>query len=331
MVQQRKLGNTLTVSPIGFGAMALTGYYGGIGDKDAIKTIQHALDIGVNFIDTADAYNNGQNEEIVGQALANNRQNAILATKFGIVFGEGETGTEVPTNWGYSLTINGTPAYVKRSLDASLTRLNTDYIDLWYLHFPDPNTPIEETVAAMAEGVQAGKVRHLGLSNVSGDQLRRAHAVHPIAAVQCEYSLFQRDAEKDILPVTQELGIGFVPWSPLGAGFLSNFAGDSQQSLDSSDFRNNIPRFQGNNLKQNVDRFAPLHDIASNLNITPAQLSLAWLLQQDDSIVPIPGTRKPHRIDENLAAANVTLNAEQLAEIDTLFPVGLAVGTTLIG
>ncbi len=330
MAASRKLGRELTVSPLGYGAMALAGYYGGIEEDNAVKTIQHALDIGVNFIDTADAYSNGQNEQLVGRAIRDRRQEAIVATKFGIVFEEGQSGSEVPTNWGFSLSINGTKNYALQALDGSLKRLNTDYVDLWYAHYPDPAVPIEETVGAMAEAVQAGKARFLGLSNVTGDQLRRAHAVHPIAAIQYEYSLFQRNAEEDILPVARELGVGFVPWSPLGAGFLSSFAGDSQQTLDANDFRNSNPRFQGENLKKNVDRFAPLQEMAAELNISPAQLALAWLLHQDDTIVPIPGTRKPHRIEENLAAAEVALSAAHLAKIEELFPAGLAIGKTLL-
>jgi aryl-alcohol dehydrogenase-like predicted oxidoreductase len=310
--------------------MALAGYYGDVRDDDAVDTIRHAIDTGMSFIDTADAYNNGQNEQLVGRAIAGRRSEVVLATKFGIVFEAGKTGTELPTNWGYSLTINTSPEYMQDALDASLKRLNTDYIDLWYAHYLQPDVPVEEIVGAMARAVTAGKVRYLALSNVTGEQLRRAHAVHPIAAVQNEYSLFQRNAEQDILPVTRELRVGFVPWSPLGAGFLSNFASGEMQSLDGSDFRNNNPRFQEANLKQNLDRFAPLREIAATLNITPAQLALAWLLHQGEQIVPIPGTRKAHRIDENAAAASVRLTPEQLADIEQRFPAGLAVGKTLL-
>jgi aryl-alcohol dehydrogenase-like predicted oxidoreductase len=329
-LKQRTLGQSLQVSTLGFGAMALAGYYGDIRDDDAVKTIQHALDIGVNFIDTADAYNNGQNEQLVGQAIAGRRYEAVVATKFGIVFEPDWSGTELPTNWGYSLTINNRPEYMQHALDASLKRLNTDYIDLWYAHYLEPSLPVEEVVGLMSEAVNAGKVRYLALSNVTGEQLRKAQSVHPIAAVQNEYSLFQRNAEEDILQATQEFGVGFVPWSPLGAGFLSNFASGEMQKLDQNDFRNNNPRFQAENLKQNVDRFAPLQELAAQLSITPAQLALAWLLHQGEHIVPIPGTRKTSRIDENAAAAEVQLSAEQLAEMNRLFPAGLALGKTLL-
>lgn len=331
-MQQRTLGTQgLKVSAIGYGAMVLEGYYGGIDEAQSIATLRAALDQGVNFIDTADGYGGGQNETLVGKAIAGRREDVVLATKFGIVFEPGQTGSEVPTNWGYSLTINGKPDYVRHSLDQSLKRLNTDRIDLWYLHFPDPNVPIEDTVGAMAEAVQQGKVRHLGLSNVTGDQLRRAERVHPIAAVQNEYSLFQRLPEADVLPVTKELGVGFVPWSPLGAGFLSSFAAGQIEAVPEGDFRNNNPRFQSGNLQANLDRFAPVRGIAENLGITPAQLALAWLLHQGEQIVPIPGTRQAARIAENAAAANVHLSADHLAQIDTRFPAGLAQGKTLLG
>jgi aryl-alcohol dehydrogenase-like predicted oxidoreductase len=329
-MQQRLLGNSLRVPALGFGAMALAGYYGDVRDEDAMHTIQHAIERGVTFIDTADAYNNGQNEQLVGRAIAGRRNEVILATKFGIVFEPDFPGTDLPTNWGYSLKINTRPDYMQRALDASLTRLGTDYLDLWYAHYIEPGVAIEEVVGAMADSVKAGKVRYLALSNVTGEQLRRAVAVHPIAAVQNEYSLFQRNAEQDILPTTRDLGVGFVPWSPLGAGFLSNFAGGQQQSLSQTDFRNNNPRFQTENLQQNVDRFAPLRGLAEEMHITTAQLALAWLLHQGDHIVPIPGTRKPERIDENASAADILLTGEQLERINQLFPAGLALGKTLL-
>ncbi len=329
-MQQRQLGNHLKTSAIGYGAMVLEGYYGGIEREASIQTMQFAIANGVNLIDTADAYGNGHNETLVGQAIQGRRDQVVLATKFGIVFEADVDGSEVPTNWGYSLKINGQPAYVRRAIDGSLKRLNTDYIDLWYAHFPDPNVPIEETVGAMAEAVMQGKVRHLGLSNVTGEQLRRAHRVHPIAAVQNEYSLFQRNAEADVLAATKELGVGFVPWSPLGAGFLSSFAGNESQALAADDFRNNNPRFQGANLRENQDRFAPLRQLADELGITPAQLALAWLLHQDDQIVPIPGTRKTTRILENAGAAAVHLTVDHLQWIEQRFPPGLALGKTLM-
>jgi aryl-alcohol dehydrogenase-like predicted oxidoreductase len=331
-MQQRQLGNQgLSVSAVGYGAMVLEGYYGGIEWQESIKTVQQALDLGVNFIDSSDAYGGGKNEEMIGQAIAGRRQEVILATKFGIVFEPQWSATEVPTNWGYSLNINGTPEYARHTIDQSLKRLNTDYIDLWYIHFPDPSIAIEETVGAMAEAVHAGKVRYLGLSNVSGEQLRRANTIHPISAVQNEYSLFQRTPEADILPTAQALGVGFVPWSPLGAGFLSNFASGEMNQVPEGDFRNNNPRFQAENIQQNIDRFAPLRDIAEELKVSVAQLAIAWLLHQGKRIVPIPGTRKASRIAENAASTNIQLSAEHLAILNERFPSHLAIGKTLLG
>lgn len=323
---QRQLGaNGPTVSSLGYGAMVLEGYYGGIEDATAVTTIQAALDLGVTLIDTADAYGNGHNEKLVGAALrGRDRTGVTLATKFGIVF-DGTPATELPTGWGYSLQINGRPDYVRKSLERSLQTLSVDHIDLWYAHYPDPAVPIEETVGAMAEAISAGKVRHLGLSNVTAEQVRRAHAVHPIAAVQNEYSLWRREAEVELLPTLRELGIGFVPWSPLGAGFLAGTT-----SVGAGDFRTNNPRFTGENGQQNADRFAPLHAVAAELGISSAQLALAWVLHQGDDIVPIPGTRKPERIAENLAAAQVALSREVLARIEAVAPRGAAVGGTLL-
>jgi aryl-alcohol dehydrogenase-like predicted oxidoreductase len=323
----RRLGsNGLMVAPLGYGAMVLEGYYGDVEDVQAIRTIQAALDLGVTMIDTADGYGNGHNERLVGQAIAGRkREDIVVATKFGIVF-DGTPATELPTGWGYSLWINGRPEYVRKSLDRSLQTLGLDYIDVWYAHYADPAVPIEETVSVMAEAVQAGKVRVLGLSNVTAEQVRRAHDVHPISAVQNEYSLWRREAEVELFPTLHELGIGFVPWSPLGAGFL---AGTTH--VAAGDFRTNNPRFTGDNATRNADRFAPLHDLAQELGITSAQLALAWVLHQGEQIVPIPGTRKPARIAENLAAANVRLTAEHLARIDAIAPRGAAVGGTLIG
>lgn len=327
MIPQRTLGKTgLKASAIGYGAMVLEGYYGAADESAAVDTIHHALDIGVNFIDTADAYGNGHNETLLGRALKDRREDCVLATKFGIVFEPDQKGTDFPTGWGFSLKLNGTPAYVRHALNQSLSRLRIDAIDLWYLHFPDPDVPIEETVGAMAESVRAGKVRHLGLSNVTADQLRRAHAVHPIAAVQYEYSLWRREPEQTLLPTLRELGIGLVPWSPLGGGFLTG----TVNQLAKDDFRNNNPKYTGENLKANTDRFAPLMAIAKELNITPAQLALAWLLHQGPDIVPIPGSRKQERVSENAAAANVRLSPEVLKKINEAAPVGAVQGSTLV-
>jgi len=327
MLAKRILGkNGPQVGAIGYGAMVLEGYYGEASDEEGIRTIQHTLDVGMNLIDSADAYGNGHNEKLIGQAIRGRREEAFLATKFGIVFDEHETSTVLPTGWGFSLPINGTAAYVRKALDASLERLGTDVIDLYYAHFPDPATPIEETVAAMAEAVRAGKVRYLGLCNVTADEVRRAHSVHPITAVQYEYSLWRREVETMLLPTLRELGIGLVPWSPLGSGFLTGTVTD----IGDNDFRQNNPKFSQDNLQKNIDRFAPLKTIAADFAITPAQLALAWLLHQGRDIVPIPGTRKVARIDENVRSASVVLDDATLKQIDDLVPLGLAAGKTLV-
>jgi aryl-alcohol dehydrogenase-like predicted oxidoreductase len=314
------------VGRLGYGAMVLEGYYGGSDDEQAVGTIRRALDVGMNMIDTADAYGNGHNELLVGRAIAGMRQQAFVATKFGIVFDESDTGTELPTGWGFSLRINGTPSYVRKALDSSLERLAVDVIDLWYAHYADPATPIEETVGAMAEAVHAGHVRYLGLSNVTAERVRRAHRVHPISAVQFEYSLWRREAETELLPTLRELGIALVGWSPLGSGFLTG----TVASLNQGDFRQHNPRFAGENLASNRDRFMPFMAIARELGVTPAQLALAWLLHQGQDIFPIPGTRRAERIDENARAADIHLTPELLKRIDELARPGLAEGATLV-
>ncbi len=327
MKQARNLGSKgPSVGAVGYGAMGLEGYYGSADEDNAVKVIRHALDEGCSMIDTADAYGNGHNEQLVARAVADRRDKAFIATKFGIVFDPDETGTDVPTGWGFSLNINGKPDYVQRCLEKSLGRLGTSQIDLWYAHYPDPATPIEETVGAMAEAVEAGKVRFLGLSNVTADQVRRAHSVHPIAAVQYEYSLWRREAESDLLQTLRELGIALVPWSPLGGGFLTG----TIDTLGAEDFRNNNPRFQGENLATNKQRFAPLLNLAGELGITAAQLSLAWLLHQGEDIIPIPGTRSPDRVTENANAAGIELEPATLAKISELAVPGSAVGQTLL-
>lgn len=326
MIDKRMLGKGgPLVGALGYGAMVLEGYYGASDDDDALGTIHHALDVGLTMIDSADAYGNGHNERLVGRAIRG-RRDAFVATKFGIVFDSQEGGTDVPTGWGFSLKINGRPDYAKRSLDASLERLGVDTIDLWYLHYPDPAIPIEDTVGAMASAVEAGKVRHLGLSNVTADQVRRAHAVHPIAAVQYEYSLWRREAEAALLPMLRELGITLVAWSPLGAGFLTG----TVTTLAPNDFRQHNPRYGAQNMATNTERFAPLAQLAAELSMTPAQLALAWLLHQGNDVVPIPGTRKSARIDENARAASMRLDEAQLRRLDKLAQPGLAEGATLI-
>lgn len=306
--------------------MVLEGYYGKSDDVQAVGTIHRALDVGMNMLDTADVYGNGHNEELVRRAIAGRRQEAFVATKFGIVFAENETGTNLPTGWGFSLKINGKPSYVSKALNASLKRMDLDAIDLWYAHYPDPATPIEETVGAMAEGVRTGKVRYLGLSNVTAEQVRRAHKIHPIAAVQFEYSLWRREAEAELLPTLRELGIALVGWSPLGSGFLTG----TVASLDKNDFRQNNPRYTGANLSINRDRFTPFMAVARELNVTPAQLALAWLLHQGQDIFPIPGTRRADRVEENARSADIRLTPELLERIDVLARPGIAEGATLL-
>ena len=327
MIPKRALGkNGPAVGCLGYGAMVLEGYYGVSDDNQAVETIRHALDAGLTMIDSADAYGNGHNEMLVGRAIKGRRAQAFIATKFGIVFDDREAGTALPTGWGFSLKINGKPAYARKSLAASLKRLGIEFIDLWYAHFVDPQTPIEETVGTMADEVRAGRVRYLGLSNVTAEQVRHAHAVHPITAVQYEYSLWRREAETELLPTLRELGIALVAWSPLGSGFLTG----TVTGLDKSDFRQNNPRFAGKNLAANRDRFAPFMQMAEELGVTPAQLALAWLLHQGEDIFPIPGTRRAERIAENAKAASLELSNEILHQIDDLAPPGLAGGATLL-
>lgn len=326
MIRTRQLGNGgPLVGALGYGAMVLEGYYGASDDDEAIRTIHRALDAGVTMIDSADAYGNGRNEGLVGRAVRG-RRDAFVASKFGIVFEPTETGTDLPTGWGFSLKINGRPDYAKRALDASLSRLGVDALDLWYLHYPDPATPIEDTVGAMASAVRDGKVRHIGLSNVTAEQVRRAHAVHPIATVQYEYSLWRREAETLLLPTLRELGIALVAWSPLGAGFLTG----TVNSLGANDFRQHNPRFAGANLATNAGRYAPLLQLASELSITPAQLALAWLMHQGEDVIPIPGTRRAEHIEENARASTIQLDENRLRQIDALAQPGLAEGRTLV-
>lgn len=306
--------------------MVLGGAYGATGEAEAIATLRHALDAGLTLIDTADAYGDGRNETLVGKALRERRRDAVIATKCGIVRGRDVPGTDFPTGWGFTLRLNGRPDHIRRALDASLTRLRMDEVDLFYLHYPDPDVPIVESVGAMADLVRAGKTHHLGLSNVTADQVRRAHAVHPIAAVQFEYSLWRREAEAELLPLTQSLGVGFVPWSPLGAGFLTG----TVTSIGDDDFRRHNPKFAAGNLEANREAFAPIAELASGIGLTAAQLALAWLLHQGPAIVPIPGTRNPARVDENARAAAVALDPATLARIEALLPAGTARGGTLV-
>ncbi len=315
-MQTRKLGaQGLQVAALGLGCMGMSEFYGATNEAESIRTIHRALDLGVTMLDTADMYGVGANEELVGRAVQGRRGQVVLATKFGNVRGQD----------GSFQGIDGSPRYVKQACDASLRRLRVDCIDLYYQHRVDPNTPIEETAGAMAELVQAGKVRFLGLSEAAADTVRRAHAVHPIAALQTEYSLWSRDPETELLPTLRELGIGFVPYSPLGRGFLTGQI-KMFDDLAPDDFRRHAPRFQGANFQKNLDLVHQLEELAAQKGCTPAQLSLAWLLVQGPNIVPIPGTRRVATLEQNLGTLDVTLSAAELAQIDAVAPQGAATG-----
>jgi aryl-alcohol dehydrogenase-like predicted oxidoreductase len=310
-MQTRTLGRKgPTVSALGLGCMGMSEFYGARDDDASIATIHRALDLGVNFLDTSDIYGPHTNELLVGRAIADRRDEVVLATKFGVV--------RDPDN-PMARGVNGTPEYVKQAADASLKRLGVDHIDLYYQHRVDSATPIEETVGALAELVQEGKIRYIGLSEAGPDTLRRANAVHQITALQTEYSLWSREPEDEILPTCRELGIGFVAYSPLGRGFLTG-AIQSIDDLDEDDYRRIAPRFQGENFQRNLDLVTKIAELAAARAVTPAQLALAWVLAQGEDIVPIPGTKRRARLEENAAAVDVVLSDDELREIAEALP-----------
>jgi aryl-alcohol dehydrogenase-like predicted oxidoreductase len=309
-MKHRTLGDGFEVSAIGLGCMGMSEFYGESNDEESVATIHHALDTGVTFLDTADMYGSGHNERLVGRAITGRRDEVQLATKFG-------NRRDGDRRW-----VDNSPEWIRTACDASLQRLGIDQIDLYYMHRRDPNVPVEESVGAMAELVKEGKVRHLGLSEVSPETLRAAFAVHPITALQSEWSLFTRELEREIVPTARELGVGIVPYSPLGRGELTGALDITAED----DFRRSSPRFQRENREHNLRLVEQLTEIANGLDCTPAQLALAWLLHQGLDVVPIPGTRRIKYLDENAAAAHIVLSGEHLRALDELFPPGVAAG-----
>ncbi|GAA0202169.1 aldo/keto reductase [Actinomadura yumaensis] len=315
-MKTRKLGPSgPEVSAIGLGCMGMSAFYGGADEAQSTAVIHRALDLGVTLFDTAEMYGPHTNEILLGKALKDRRNQAFIATKFGINYNADRS----------KLMVDGSPANVRRAIEGSLQRLGVDHVDLYYLHRVDPDTPIEETIGAMAELVTEGKVRFLGLSEASPETLRKAHATHPITALQTEYSLWSREPEDELFAVTRELGIGFVPYSPLGRGFLSGEI-RSVDDLAPDDFRRTNPRFMGENFQKNLDLVEAVKAIAADRGVTAAQLALAWVLAQGDDLIPIPGTRRVATLEQNVAAVDLALTPQDLARIDAVFPKGAAVG-----